>query len=45
MIPLYLQVNLLDRIKKQQVIQDNIGLLDRIVRRYDREGEVMDVFK
>merc|ERR1711892_606962 len=38
-------VNLLDRIKKQQVIQDNIGQLDRIVRRFDREGEVMDVFK
>jgi len=38
-------VNLLDRIKNKQVIHDNIGLLDKIITRYDRDGCVMDVFK
>ena len=42
---LCIQVNLLDRIKNKQVIHDNIGQLDRIIKRYDREGNVMDVFK
>jgi len=39
------KLNLLDRIKNKQVIHDNIGLLDRIITRYDRDGCVMDVFK
>merc|ERR1711915_20183 len=39
------EVNLMDRIKNPQVIKDIVGQLDRILKRYDREGDVMNVFK
>ena len=41
----YSQVNLLDRIKSDQVRKDNIGYLDNILRRYERTRDVMDMFK
>ena len=41
----YFQVNLLDRIKSDQVLKDNIGYLDNILKRYERTRDVMDMFK
>ena len=38
-------MNLLDRIKSDQVRKDNIGYLDNILRRYERTRDVMDMFK
>jgi len=38
-------VNLLDKIKNKQVILDIVGLLDKIITRYDRGGCVIDMFK
>ena len=38
-------VNLLDRIKNPQVKKDCIAWLDKLLRKYDRTGSVMDIFK
>ena len=39
-----LQVNLLDRIKSVQVKREISEWLDRLLRRYDRTGKVMEIF-
>ena len=39
------EVNLLDRIKNPQVKKNCIEWLDRLLRKYDRTGSVMDIFK
>ena len=41
----YSKVNLLDRIKSDQVKRDNIGFLDNILKRYERTKDVMHMFK
>ena len=38
-------VNLLDRIKKPQVKKECITWLDKLLRNYDRTGNVMNIFK
>ena len=38
------EVNLLDRIKTNQVKKDCINWLEKILRKYDRTGRVMDIF-
>ena len=38
-------MNLLDRIKSDQVKRDNIGYLDNKLTRYERTKDVMEMFK
>ena len=38
------QVNLLDRIKSSQVKREIAEWLNRLLRRYDRTGKVMEIF-
>ena len=38
------EVNLLDRIKSGQVKKDCTSWLDKLLRKYDRTGRVMDIF-
>ena len=40
-----LQVNLLDRIKSGQVKREIAEWLERLLRRFDRTGKVMEIFK